>query len=93
MKDSDMIDICREAIETYGAEKQIIIAIEECSELQKALTKWLRLMLERNIREEMGDVEIMMCQLVLLFGGYLDDMKAKLERLKVQIIADTGGET
>ena len=34
--------ILEKAIATFGPEAQVIVAIEECSELIKALTKWLR---------------------------------------------------
>ncbi|MEG0941923.1 MAG: hypothetical protein RSE64_08510 [Oscillospiraceae bacterium] len=75
------------AIETFGAEAQIVVAIEELSELIKALTKFLRAdgsqteaVLE-NIREELADVSIMLNQLELIFGGYSDIECAKLERL------------
>lgn len=78
------------AVETFGAEEQVIVAIEECSELQKALTKWLRYkgkdgltdeILVENIREEMADVSIMLNQLALIFGDANEEEIAKLERL------------
>ena len=70
------------------------IAIEECSELIKALCKYDRYfadeemdkrILRLNIIEEMADVEIMLEQLKLMFD-YNDDFEKakqmKLERLE-----------
>jgi len=74
-----------EAIETYGCQSQMIVAIEELSELQKELTKHLRG--ENNvdhISEEMADVYIMLEQLSIMFKNS-DAInvwkKQKLERL------------
>lgn len=85
--------ILESAVETFGAEAQVVVAIEECSELQKALTKWLRYqsrdvdceaaqLLTHNILEEMADVSIMLNQLALIFGDANEDEVAKLERLE-----------
>ena len=79
------------AVGRYGAVAQAIVAIEECSELQKALTKWLRYKergaeseekIADNIREEMADVGIMLNQLALIFGDANEEEIAKLERLE-----------
>lgn len=62
-------DLYLQLIHKFGIKNQIIIAIEELSELQKELCKSLRG--ERNIRgitEEIADVEIMLEQLKLLFA-------------------------
>ena len=54
--------------EKFGAKNQLIVAIEELSELQKELCKYLRDKTNiRNISEEMADVEIMLEQLKLIF--------------------------
>lgn len=56
------------ALETYGKDNQIIVAIEELSELQKELTKYLRGKLDENhLIEEMADVYIMLEQLIYIF--------------------------
>ena len=63
-------EIEQEAIKKYGTRSQIIVAIEELSELTKELTKHLRG--EDNINhisEEMADVYIMLEQLGLMFGN------------------------
>ena len=66
--------------EKYGA-KQIVVAIEELSELQKELCKVLRYKNVNNIehiKEEIADVSIMLDQLVYYFK--ID----KEELLKIQ---------
>ena len=80
------------AVEKFGSEAQVIVAIEECSELIKALTKWLRagedatpetiIKNHRNIKEEMADVSIMLNQLSLIFGNPDEEEVVKLERLE-----------
>ena len=63
-------EIEQEAIQTYGAQSQIIVAIEELSELIKELTKHLRGEDNLNhISEEMADVRIMLEQLAIMFGN------------------------
>ena len=69
----------------FGDVAQTIVAIEELSELQKELCKWLRDS-KRDITpivEEIADVRIMIEQLQAMFG--CDDcveqmMKEKLQR-------------
>lgn len=69
-----MKNIYRRLVEKFGAEKQIIVAIEELSELQKELCKYLRgAYLPKHpsnlvhIAEEIADTEIMIEQLKLIF--------------------------
>ena len=58
----------KKLIQKFGEKIQIIVAIEELSELQKELCKYLRDKTNiRNISEEMADVEIMLEQLKLIF--------------------------
>lgn len=60
----------KKVIDKFGVEKQIIVAVEELSELQKALCKYLR---EKGdilaITEEMADVQIMLEQLEFIFSN------------------------
>lgn len=83
------IDVYLEAIKTFGALPQMVIAIEECSELQKEITKIIRKKGDlTNLAEEIADVEIMLEQLKLIFtlhGKVLEQKGEKIERLK-QII-------
>lgn len=82
-------EILEEAIETFGAELQIIVAIEELSELQKELCKHLRGGgNQEHIDEEMADVMIMLEQLTMIFGNDDDIVvweKMKLERLEKRL--------
>ena len=62
--------VLKEAIETYGADAQIMMAVEECAELVDALMKYRR---GRNntfdVVTEIADVQIMCAQLEMIFGG------------------------
>lgn len=92
--------VLQKAILTYGKENQVDMAIEEMSELTKALLKERRNEKEKvtksapplqyitNIIEEIADVEIMLEQLKMLFdcGGLVDRVKDyKIERLKARL--------
>lgn len=61
-----MEEICRKAIEKWGAGKQLNMIIEECAELQKAISKYIRYEHNEVWRlkavEELADVEIMLEQ-------------------------------
>lgn len=96
MTDSEK-EILGLAIECYGAEAQTDMAIEEMSELTKALLKFRRAgkaeetstrvmsdILE-NVMEEMADVQIMLDQLYLIFGEPVSQRKFKLERMKIRL--------
>ena len=77
-------EIYNRIIEKYGKEAQTIVAIEELSELQKALCKYLRGQDNfENIVEEIADVKIMLEQLELIFDCDLlviQEMAKKLQR-------------
>jgi hypothetical protein len=79
----------RDAVDTYGKESQLIVAIEELSELTKELTKNLRGEDNTNhIYEEMADVQIMLDQLHIIFKNS-DAVKGwkrkKLQRLRERL--------
>lgn len=80
------IDVYLEAIKTFGALPQMVIAIEECSELQKEITKIIREKGDlENLAEEIADVEIMLEQLKLIFALHdkvVTKKGEKIERLK-----------
>ena len=63
------------------------MAIEERSELQKELCKFLRYgsCSPLTMRDEMADVSIMLNQLSLIFGAPTDREIAKLERLEGRV--------
>ena len=79
--------IFTDAIQTFGKNTQIVVAIEEMSELIKALTK--KLLGSQNLNsiiEEIADVEIMLDQLKLMSCVFTD---VKNERdFKVQRLAE-----
>ena len=83
-------NIYKQASDKWGTKAQIIVAIEEMSELIQALTKHLRTdLVTDNLAEENADVEIMIEQLRTIFVGIndkIDETKAyKLERLERKI--------
>lgn len=78
-----------EAIATFGAEAQMVVAMEEMSELQKEICKVLRgggnVM---HLAEEVADATIMLEQIRLIFDindEVCDMMDAKVERLQQRI--------
>ena len=62
-------EIYEKLLEKYG-DKQLIVAIEELSELQKEICKYLRnrQIMKKNIIEEIAVVEIMLEQIKLYFN-------------------------
>ena len=87
-----MTGILEKAINRYGDRAQIDKAIEEMSELIKALLKlrycskdYEREVLMDAVAEEMADVEIMLEQLEIIYGNtstIRQQKKKKLERLE-----------
>lgn len=83
------IAILEGAIKKFGVRPQVIVAIEEMTELQKELTKWLRGKCNPDgLLEEMADVSIMLNQLELIFGDPVEMKIAKLERLEGLVQGD-----
>ena len=78
-------DICSKAVDIYGTEAQIWMAIEEMSELLNAISKHRRDRVNReDICEEIADVSIMMIQLAYIFGveDVNDYLEQKIDRLE-----------
>ena len=80
--------LLRRAIRTYGVDAQLDMVIEEMSELTKALVKLRRAtsvdgiaQAAANVAEEIADVQIMLDQMKLIFGGVAGIEAEKLERL------------
>lgn len=72
-------EILKQALKQYGFRNQMVVAIEEMSELQKELCKYMRgVKFTGNILEEMVDVQIMLDQLKMYFK--FDDDRMKQER-------------
>lgn len=65
---NQQIEICKSIANHYGKDSQVLIAIEEMSELTKELCKYFRRYdRRREIIEEMADAKIMLEQLTELF--------------------------
>lgn len=91
------IDILSRAVETYGAQAQMDMMLEEMSELAKALLKYRRAgrqpkkyasqfkQLEQDVLEEMADTQIMLNQMCLIFGDFNEQEIEKLERLDARL--------
>jgi hypothetical protein len=79
-------EIYHEAIDTWGADMQIDMFIEEASELIQALIKYKRGKGDlNNIAEEIADVSIMLEQMDMVFNCHNQSVsykKFKLARLK-----------
>ena len=71
--------ILRGAISHYGCGNQINKAIEEMSELIRALS---RMDSQANIAEEMADVRIMLAQLEIMFGNRAEVRAWELRKLQ-----------
>ena len=83
-------DIGKECIRQWGVNSQLGIAIEECAELIVAIAKSGRAVngaTDKDICDEIADVEIMMKQLRLIYNPELiDEIKEhKLEALKLRL--------
>lgn len=72
-------------INKFGKKEQITVAIEELSELQKELCKYIRYFGKidiNHISEEMADVEIMLEQLKVMLNNSLDVEYRKKEKIQ-----------
>ena len=86
----DKKEIYKKTISKYGAELQALVAIEEMSELIKAIIKIKRKIAKdenflgerENLIEEIADVEIMIEQLKLIHHCELGVEKIKEKKLK-----------
>ena len=69
----DRNDVLTSALEQYGRDTQIDMMIEEMSELAKALMKYRRHVyddiFQREVQEEIADVQIVLDQMKILFGA------------------------
>lgn len=85
-------DIIKKAIDHYGSDAQLLMAIEEMSELTQAICKKNRIFGVRgHIVEEMADVYIMLAQLEIIFEAQNDlyeIVDRKLERLEKRMETD-----
>lgn len=78
-------EVLQRALDTYGSTLQIVVMMEEMSELQKELCKYLRGRGSfEHIAEEIADVEIMLEQMKMLFccaDDVRNERRRKVERL------------
>ena len=83
-------ELYKAAVQKFGERAQILVAIEEMSELTKALLKYIRHEdfnqgdyddIVESIAEERADVSIMLNQLAVIFGKNEDAETDKLEHL------------
>jgi hypothetical protein len=86
----DFNKVYEECWNRFGANFQIMICLEEFSELQKELIKWLRGKDNiHNIEEEIANVELLLAQIKYgldLSQSNIDNIKIeKIERLKTRI--------
>ena len=96
MLNQENTEKCRRILNRYGYRPQMLMVIEECSELQKATCKLLRKSTSatltnddtpplRNFREEIVDVIVMVTQAVMmadLSAWEINSMaKAKLDKV------------
>jgi NTP pyrophosphatase (non-canonical NTP hydrolase) len=89
----EKMTILKKAIETYGKDLQLTVAVEEFSELIKEICKNKRGRDNRdNIIEEIADCEIMLNQIQIIFGIGSDEIAdkviEKLERLEKRIFLE-----
>ena len=96
---TDQHKIMKKAISEYGSSHQILKAIEELGELERALIKKMMYQIEfvhrddvkdnhYNLMEEIADVEIMIYQIKLIYGIFyeVDSLRdKKLQRLKTRL--------
>lgn len=76
-------DTYNEAVRIYGKQSQLVMAMEEMSELTKELSKNIRG--EKNvsaISEEIADVEIMLEQLKVIYGNRAEVDRVRGEKLE-----------
>jgi NTP pyrophosphatase (non-canonical NTP hydrolase) len=93
--DKEVADLCAEAVDVYGAEAQIWMAIEEMAELSDAIAKHRRDRVTReDVCEEIADVAIMMIQLAAIFGPdeVNDYLEQKIDRLDKRLAKHRNNE-
>lgn len=89
--------ILNDAVRTWGRDAQMLMMVEEMSELTKEICKFYRAADDAsasaaagNIREEMADVQIMLDQMKIMFGRIGPMVRAKLDRLEKRLEAAHG---
>lgn len=82
-------EVFKAAMDKWGADAQTVIMFEEMAELQKELCKHARGTDNRaHIAEEIADVQIMLEQMIILYGceeAVREYRRSKIERLKIRL--------
>lgn len=88
-------EVLQKAADIYGSKAQTDMAIEEMSELTKALLKYRRAVgyddhkkARADIHEELADAIIMLTQLIMIYGGREQvqaNIESKVERLEARM--------
>lgn len=90
LTDSPDNSTLNEAVNLYGKDAQLVIAIEELSELTKELCKDKRgIGVPEHIAEEVADVSIILQELILIYGNEKEVeewRQKKIERLQKGMI-------
>ena len=88
--DVKQVEILDRNIIAHGTNEETVIAMEELSELIKAISKVRRYGLigdhKRNLIEEIADVNIVVCELMMMFDISYDDVSKVINR-KIDRIA------
>jgi NTP pyrophosphatase (non-canonical NTP hydrolase) len=93
LKRENYLQTLHRAIMHYGEDLQQIVAMEEMAELTQQISKMLRHCGDlEHLAEEIADVQIMLDQLVMIYGCSLEVgawRGKKLERLRWGMEADS----
>lgn len=86
----DRQEVYRQARDVFGAEAQLVVALEELSEAQKEICKFLRGKDDpEHLAEEIADVQIMIEQVKMLCAiderTVQEQMDSKIDRLRGRI--------
>jgi NTP pyrophosphatase (non-canonical NTP hydrolase) len=79
-------ELLKRAINKWGPQPQMMMGIEECSELIHEISKWFRGR-ESNIAEELADTLIILRQISIYIGeeNVIEFMDKKIERLQKRL--------
>ena len=84
-----MREVLQEAIDRYGTNAQLMMVLEEMSELLKEICKWFRGKRDPDaIADEVADVEIMLEQVKIIFDldrEVSEHIDRKIERLRFRL--------
>ena len=86
----DRQKVYQQALDVFGAKAQFVVALEELSEAQKEICKFLRGKGDpEHLTEEIADAQIMLEQVQMLCGidegAVQEQMDSKIERLRGRI--------